>query len=302
MFERFTERARQVVVLAQEEARGLTHHYIGTEHLLLGLLREEEGLAARVLESLDITVERARLEVAQIVGRGEEPTGDAIPFTPRAKHVLELALNEALALGHNYIGTEHILLGLVSENEGVAARVLLDFGADAEKVRGELFRMLSGRGARAAAAAPSPPVASVAGAGERLSVRRPAAQPHGAPSLYAQLEPEIRAQLGREPDAGDLATVLASIPGGLLARILDELGIDAAALDAAVTRARAAGPGAVDEEIERARQEHEAAIGANDIDTAMRFRKLEQKLLHERDEQLLANVRARLGLRTRPAE
>jgi ATP-dependent Clp protease ATP-binding subunit ClpC len=144
MFERFTERARQVVVLAQDEARTLKHNYIGTEHILLGLLREEEGLAARVLDSLDITVEEVRAQVARIVGQGDEVTTGQIPFTPRAKKVLELALREALSLGHNYIGTEHILLGLVRENEGVAARILLDFDADAEKIRNEIIRMLSG--------------------------------------------------------------------------------------------------------------------------------------------------------------
>ncbi|MBV9606328.1 MAG: AAA family ATPase, partial [Solirubrobacterales bacterium] len=148
MFERVTERARQVVVLAQEEARTLKHNYIGTEHILLGLLREEEGLAARVLESLDITVERVRAQVVRIVGSGEEVTSGQIPFTPRAKKVLELALREALSLGHNYIGTEHILLGLVRENEGVAARILLDFDADSEKIRNEVIRMLSGPGSR----------------------------------------------------------------------------------------------------------------------------------------------------------
>ncbi|MEK6328396.1 MAG: Clp protease N-terminal domain-containing protein, partial [Actinomycetota bacterium] len=153
MFERFTERARQVVVLAQEEARTLKHNYIGTEHILLGLLREEEGLAARVLESLDITVERVRAQVVRIVGSGEEVTSGQIPFTPRAKKVLELALREALSLGHNYIGTEHILLGLVRENEGVAARILLDFDADSEKIRNEVIRMLSGPGGRRSAAA-----------------------------------------------------------------------------------------------------------------------------------------------------
>src|SRR5258707_352824 len=146
MFERFTERARQVVVLAQEEARTLKHNYIGTEHILLGLLREEEGLAARVLESLDITVERVRAQVVRIVGSGEDVPSGQIPFTPPAKKVLELALREALSLGHNYIGTEHILLGLVRENEGVAARILLDFDADSDKIRNEVIRMLSGPG------------------------------------------------------------------------------------------------------------------------------------------------------------
>jgi ATP-dependent Clp protease ATP-binding subunit ClpC len=164
VFERFTERARQVVVLAQEEARTLKHNYIGTEHILLGLLREEEGLAARVLESLDITVERVRAQVVRIVGSGEEVTSGQIPFTPRAKKVLELALREALSLGHNYIGTEHILLGLVRENEGVAARILLDFDADSDKIRNEVIRMLSGPGGRRQGAA-----AGGAGEGKKSS-------------------------------------------------------------------------------------------------------------------------------------
>ncbi|MGA8487395.1 MAG: Clp protease N-terminal domain-containing protein [Gaiella sp.] len=146
MFERFTERARQVVVLAQDESRRLGYPYIGTEHILLGLLREEEGIAARVLEGLDITVEEVRAQVARILDQGDEVTTGQIPFTPRAKKVLELALRESLALGSNYIGTEHILLGLVRENEGVATRILLDFDADAEKIRNEIIRMLPGSG------------------------------------------------------------------------------------------------------------------------------------------------------------
>ena len=148
MFERFTERARQVVVLAQEEARALKHNYIGTEHLLLGLLREEEGVAARVLDGLEVSVEEVRAAVVRIVGSGEESPQGQIPFTPRAKKVLELALREALSLGHNYIGTEHILLGLVREDEGVAARILLDLDAEPEKIRGEVMRALSGPGRR----------------------------------------------------------------------------------------------------------------------------------------------------------
>jgi ATP-dependent Clp protease ATP-binding subunit ClpC len=135
MFERFTERARQVVVLAQDEARALRHNYIGTEHLLLGLLREEEGLAARVLGSLDLTVEEVRGQVARIVGQGDEVTSGQIPFTPRAKRVLELAQREGLSLSHNHIGTEHILLGLVREGEGVANGILADLGAGSEPMR-----------------------------------------------------------------------------------------------------------------------------------------------------------------------
>jgi ATP-dependent Clp protease ATP-binding subunit ClpC len=147
VFERFTERAREVVVLAQDEARGLKHNYIGTEHLLLGLLREEEGLAARVLESMGVTLEGVRNQVRRIVGDGDEVTTGQIPFTPRAKKVLELALREAMSLGHNYIGTEHVLLGIVRENEGVAARILIDFDADADKIRNGVIAALGGEGA-----------------------------------------------------------------------------------------------------------------------------------------------------------
>ncbi|MBN2248679.1 MAG: ATP-dependent Clp protease ATP-binding subunit [Coriobacteriia bacterium] len=144
MFERFTEKARRVVVYAQEEARMLNQNYIGTEHLLLGLIREQDGIAAKALESLDISVEDVHQQVEELIGRGTYvPTGH-IPFTPRAKKVLELSLREALQLGHNYIGTEHILLGLIREGEGVAAQVLLNLGADLEKVRSAVIQLLSG--------------------------------------------------------------------------------------------------------------------------------------------------------------
>ncbi|HEY2937908.1 MAG TPA: Clp protease N-terminal domain-containing protein [Gaiellaceae bacterium] len=161
MFERFDERARQVVVLAQDEARALRHNYIGTEHLLLGLFRVEQGIAAQVLESLDIRVEDARVAVVRIVGEGDEARAGQIPFTPRAKKVLEHALRQALSLTHNYIGTEHILLGLVHEREGVGARVLLDFGADTERIREEVVRLLPHRQRRRHPRTPSPPVAPV---------------------------------------------------------------------------------------------------------------------------------------------
>jgi len=140
VFQRFTERARQVVVLAQDEARALRHNYIGTEHLLLGLLREEQGLAARVLESLDVTVEEVRVQVVRLVGQGDEVTTGQIPFTPRAKKTLEHATREAPALGHEFVGTEHLLLGLVRENDGVATRILVDLGADADKIRDEVIK------------------------------------------------------------------------------------------------------------------------------------------------------------------
>lgn len=144
MFERFTERARRVVVYAQEEARMLNHNYLGTEHLLLGLIREEEGVAAKVLESLNISLDDVRSQVEDIVGKGTTQTVGHIPFTPRARKVFELSLREALQLGHNYIGTEHILLGLLREGEGVAARVLSNLGADLETVRGQVVQLLGG--------------------------------------------------------------------------------------------------------------------------------------------------------------
>jgi len=193
MFERFTEQARQVVVLAQEEARSLRHDYIGTEHLLLGLLREEGGLAARALRGLDIHDERVRAEVVRIVGPREEVTSGRFPFTPRAKKVLELALREALSLGHNYIGTEHLLLGLARENDGIAARILLDFDADWEKIRNEVIRML--------AAAPRP-----------SSVRRPSSDmpPSGGAERFA----EIGAAAWRAEVSASLATIFEALGAG----------------------------------------------------------------------------------------
>ena len=144
MFERFTDRARRVVVLAQEEARLLNHNYIGTEHILLGLIHEGEGVAARGLESLGISLDSVRSQVVEIIGQGQQSPSGHIPFTPRAKKVLELSLREALQLGHNYIGTEHILLGLIREGEGVAAQVLQKLGADLPKVRQTVIQLLSG--------------------------------------------------------------------------------------------------------------------------------------------------------------
>ncbi len=144
MFERFTDRARRVVVLAQEEARMLNHNYIGTEHILLGLIHEGEGVAAKALESLGISLDGVREQVQEIIGQGQQAPSGHIPFTPRAKKVLELSLREALQLGHNYIGTEHILLGLIREGEGVAAQVLVKLGADLNRVRQQVIQLLSG--------------------------------------------------------------------------------------------------------------------------------------------------------------
>src|SRR5580693_8881605 len=156
MFERFTDRARRVVVLAQEEARTLNHNYIGTEHILLGLIHEGEGVAAKALESLGISQEAVRQQVEEIIGQGQQAPSGHIPFTPRAKKVLELSLREALQLGHNYIGTEHILLGLIREGEGVAAQVLVRLGADLNRVRQQVIQLLHGYQGKEPAAAGAP--------------------------------------------------------------------------------------------------------------------------------------------------
>jgi len=277
LFERFTERARQVVVLAQDEARALKHNYIGTEHILLGLLREEEGLAARVLESLDITVEEVRAQVARIVGQGDEVTTGQIPFTPRAKKVLELALREALSLGHNYIGTEHILLGLVRENEGVAARILLDFDADAEKIRNEIIRMLSGPGRRQGGSGAgreeqplpaSPPVSvEVIAELERLSQEKLAAIEAGKFEEAAGLR-------NRERVLGSAAQAL-------------EVAWQARAAETATSAGElrphdpATPPVAreVVEEIELVRSQKEEAIEAKDFERAVAARDRERNLL-----------------------
>src|SRR5919108_346944 len=177
MFERFTDRARRVVVLAQEEARMLNHNYIGTEHILLGLIHEGEGVAAKALESLGISLEAVRQQVEEIIGQGQSaPTGH-IPFTPRAKKVLELSLREALQLGHNYIGTEHILLGLIREGQGVAAQVLVKLGADQPRVRQQVVQLLSGYAAAEAV-------------GERPVLRgEPRPSVVGGPGIFRQPEP-----------------------------------------------------------------------------------------------------------------
>jgi ATP-dependent Clp protease ATP-binding subunit ClpC len=204
MFERFTDRARRVVVLAQEEARMLNHNYIGTEHILLGLIHEGEGVAAKALESLGISLEAVRQQVEEIIGQGQQAPSGHIPFTPRAKKVLELSLREALQLGHNYIGTEHILLGLIREGEGVAARILVKLGADLNRVRREVIRLLHGYAPEA--------LTGISSVESRLSaVEQWVAEQADLPSLaekVRQLSEEIeqlRAQLreqGREPGQG----------------------------------------------------------------------------------------------------
>jgi ATP-dependent Clp protease ATP-binding subunit ClpC len=190
MFEVFTDPARRVVVLAQEEARILGHNYIGTEHLLLGLIHEGEGVAARALESLGISLEAVRENVEEMVGRGKEQLSGHIPFTPRAKKVLELSLRESQQLGHEYIGTEHILLGLIREGEGVAAQVLVKLGADLNRVRQQVIQLLGGR----------------------VSKEVGEAEAGGQPGL----EPELRI-VGSPAQIAEILTRLRSIDGRLTA-------------------------------------------------------------------------------------
>jgi ATP-dependent Clp protease ATP-binding subunit ClpC len=168
MFERFTDRARRVVVLAQNEARDLGHNYIGTEHILLALIDEGEGVAAKALEAQGIDQDAARQRVEEVIGRGRGASEGHIPFTPRAKKVLELSRREALQLGHHYIGTEHILLGVLSEGEGVGAQVLVGFGADLDDTREQVIQILHGR--QPEAAAPADIRAELAAVAARLAV------------------------------------------------------------------------------------------------------------------------------------
>ncbi len=286
MFERFTDEARQAVVLAQEEARTLGHRHIGTEHILLALLREEDGVAGAVLESLDITLERARAEVVRIIGPGDGASPGQIPFTPRAKKVLELALREALSLGDDHIGSEHILLGLVRERDGVAMRILLDQNVDAEQVRDGVMRARRGTAPSLARVSPEDRV-------QVVSRDDPGA-------MLTMIERQIRAFLHREPDNGDLLVILATLPEGIVGRALKELGVDDGALDAALARARAAGPDEIEDQLERARVSKDAAIDAGDFQEAARLRAEERRLERERDADLVGRVRVRLGLAPAP--
>ena len=193
MFERFTDRARRVVVLAQEEARMLNHNYIGTEHLLLGLIHEGTGVAAKALESLGVSLEAVRAQVEAIIGQGQEAPSGHIPFTPRAKKVLELSLRESRQLGHDYIGTEHILLGLLREGEGVAAQVLARLGADLNRVRQQVIELLHGR-------RDEEPAASAAGGRERRPPPEIASRLDAIGSRLSAVEQRT----GTGPDTGEL--------------------------------------------------------------------------------------------------
>jgi Clp amino terminal domain, pathogenicity island component/UvrB/uvrC motif len=193
LFERFTDRARRVVVLAQEEARMLNHNYIGTEHILLGLIHEGEGVAAKALESLGISLDAVRQQVEEIIGQGQQAPSGHIPFTPRAKKVLELSLREALQMGHNYIGTEHLLLGLIREGDGVAAQVLVQLGAGLDRVRQQVIELLHAHQAE-----------------EPVSTRSAARELRLLPAVQARMKEveqrlaAIEQRVGTGPDSSDL--------------------------------------------------------------------------------------------------
>jgi ATP-dependent Clp protease ATP-binding subunit ClpA len=203
MFERFTDRARRVVALAQEEARMLNHGWIGTEHILLGLIHEGDGIAARSLESLGISLDAVRQQVEEIIGRGQQAPSGHIPFTPRAKKVLELSLRESLQLGHNYIGTEHILLGLLREGDGVAAQVLVRLGADLNRVLRQVIQLLHGYQGQDAGSE-----------GPRLGEGARAGLPDDALAWFNALDRRLTALerwVGVQPDLEDLDQEIAQV-------------------------------------------------------------------------------------------
>ena len=200
MFKRFTDRARRVVVLAQGEARMLNHNYVGTEHILLGLIHEGEGVAAKALESLGISLQGVRAQVEEIIGRGQQAPSGHIPFTPRAKKVLELAHRESVQLDHNYIGTEHILLGLIREGDGVAAQVLVKLGADLNRVRQQVIHLLRGHPAE-----------------EPMSARSAVSELDTRSAVQARLEAveqrltALEQRVGTKPDTSDLDEQIAQV-------------------------------------------------------------------------------------------
>jgi ATP-dependent Clp protease ATP-binding subunit ClpA len=293
VFERFTDEARQVVVLAQEEARTLRHSYIGTEHILLGLAREPNTVASRALSSVGLPIERVRAEVARRVGVGNEVTEGQVPFTPRAKKVLELSLREALSLGDDGIGADHILLGLLRERDGVGSEILVAASGDAETIRGEVMRIRAGAGEpwRARSGGPLGPA----------EVRMLA----GLIPVLRRLSHEISTELGRRPDAGDLLIVLACARDTVAGRALAALEVDPDALWATVERLRSEDEGVrsgLEHQVDEARQVKEQAIESKEFDRAAQARDQERELsmrLREQDRigpETLQEIRRRLGL------
>jgi ATP-dependent Clp protease ATP-binding subunit ClpA len=209
MYERFTDRARRVVALAEDEARRLNHNHIGTEHILLGLIHEDDGVAAQTLESLGVSLAAVRQQVEMIIGQGREAPRGRIPYTPRARKALELSLREALQLGHHHIGTEHILLGLVREGKGAAAQMLVKLGADLNRVRQQVIQLLDAQGAEQAGRTPALRLLSPAGGGERKLL----SEVLGRVELIDSRLSAVEWHVGTVPDVGGLD--LASLAEGL---------------------------------------------------------------------------------------
>ncbi|MCQ2744710.1 MAG: ATP-dependent Clp protease ATP-binding subunit ClpC, partial [bacterium] len=207
MFERFTEKAIKVIMLAQEEARRLGHNFVGTEQILLGLIGEGTGIAAKTLKSMGVNLKDARVEVEKIIGRGSGFVAVEIPFTPRAKRVLELSWDEARQLGHNYIGTEHLLLGLIREGEGVAARVLENLGVDLNKIRTNVVKMLGDSKPTAGAGVGSSSSSSSSSSGNK--VKTPSLDEYGTDLTLAASELRLDPVVGREKEIERVIQILA---------------------------------------------------------------------------------------------
>lgn len=300
MFERFTDQARQVLLFAHDEAQALAHDHIGTDHILLGLLREEKGLAAPLLQSLGLTPERVRAQVVLIVGSGKEATPGEIPFTTRVSNLLVVAQQESVALGHDYVGTEHLLLALVREQEGVAARILVDCDVDLAKLRDEVIVRAGGSRLHQIDALTS-------------NGPDPAIDPgwlDGLPVLLKVVGEEIRTDLGRAPDVGDLLIALVCVPGTPAAEALDGLQIDIDELWGRIEYARTRSRSVQDQLATRMAEivvAKESAIDTGRFREAAALRDQERELRQEalvarRDDlETIGELRRRLGI-TRQSE
>jgi Clp amino terminal domain, pathogenicity island component/UvrB/uvrC motif len=300
MFERFTEEARGVVVLGQDEARMLRHNQIGTEHILLGLLRQEEESGSwQPLQSLGVTLQKTREMVTSLVGSSDEATAGQVPFTPRAKKVLELSLREALSLGYNWIGPEHILLGLARENEGVAARILSDLGADSEKIRNQVIEQLGSR--------PAVPSASHFVGGHATRVPMELTWFDGLRDVLPQLAREIRQELVRDPDLGDLLLAMACARGTVAGEALREIEVDLDVLWGTLERIRqrrAEERQALLRRIDEVSRKKAQALESQEFEEAAALRDEERELSGQARSQtsvgteVVREIRRRLGLPT----
>jgi ATP-dependent Clp protease ATP-binding subunit ClpA len=308
VFERFTEDARQVVVSAQEQARHLNHDHIGTEHVLLALLAAD-GIPASTLATFGVTFERARAEVIRRVGEaGVEERSGQIPLTPRAKKLLELALREAIALGHNFIASEHLLLGLASETDGVPAQILVGAGADLVAIREAVLEQMRLPEYRPRVSVRTTSASARAGSPSTRVVPLPSVDPAwlgASADAIDRLAPEIRRELGRQPDPGDLLLVLALLEDGIVAAALQRLGVNADTLWATIEgirRQRTKEDEELATRIKEVRAAKELAIEDAQLERAAQLRDDERKLTEQRrrghvlSSETLSAIRRTLGL------